>query len=177
MPFSTPWATVYHNGMLARVVRHDEGHAAGTFVDLPLAFMRLRSQREPPCDWDADGPPPGRYSRAPMTSEDVYELIAPPGAFAVGMMVADCHKVVDSDALVVRLHDPSSGSWARCVVAVGAAEQDVVEGGPRALWGEATAARRWWIGEGRPGPDRFGLTVTDAGQEVWFDRPGRTPGS
>ncbi|MEV5276611.1 hypothetical protein [Streptomyces sp. NPDC052811] len=30
----------------------------------------------------------------------------------------------------------------------------------------------WWDGEGRPGFERFGLTVDDDGERVWLDSPG-----
>lgn len=172
----TPWSSRYHNGMLARLVRTGESRGEGAFCDLPLAFMRIRSQREERCPWVGDGPGEPIRSDCALSSEDVYEMIAPPGAFALGLVLAQCHKLVDEQTLTVRLHDPSSGSWARCVVTPGGQRQQVAEYGPRSLWQEALAARSWWIGAGRPAPDRFGLTVTPAGQDVWMDEPGQSPG-
>ncbi|MEU5978270.1 hypothetical protein [Streptomyces sp. NPDC047315] len=32
-------------------------------------------------------------------------------------------------------------------------------------------AHLWWIGQGRPGFERFGLTVDVDGERVWLDRP------
>ncbi len=172
----TPWGTDYHNGMLARLVRTGALRADGAFRDLALAFMRLRSQRRPECPWMADGPGEPTISACDLGSEDVYDMVAPPGAFAIGLVLPHCHKVVDEDALVVRLHDPESGSWARCAVTPGSRTQPVAECGPRSLWQEACAARSWWVGNDRPGPSRFGLTVTPYGQEVWLDEPGRPLG-
>ncbi len=49
------------------------------------------------------------------------------------------------------------------------ADSQVYQGGPRSLWGEVEAAHRWWVGQGRPGHEEFGLTVTaDGRQEVWL---------
>lgn len=48
----------------------------------------------------------------------------------------------------------------------------VEQGGPRRLWNEMQAAHRWWTEQGRPGPDRFGLTATATGeQRLWLDGP------
>lgn len=168
----TPWGTEYHNGMLARVTRTDPGHADGAFRDIAMAFMRMRLRRGPRCPWVGDGPGEPVMSQCGLGSEEVYELIAPPGAFAIGLVLANCHKVVDQQNLIVRLHDPRSGSWARCSVTPGSARQPVAEHGPRSLWHELLAAREWWVGSGRPDPTRFGLTVTADRQEVWLDEPG-----
>ncbi|MBD0738612.1 hypothetical protein [Streptomyces sp. CBMA29] len=43
--------------------------------------------------------------------------------------------------------------------------------GPRRLWDEVEAAFRWWTGRGKPGVERFGLTVDAGGQYVWLDDP------
>lgn len=171
-----PWGTTYHNGMLARLVRTGELRGDGAFSDVPMAFMRLRSQRAPECPWAGDGPGEPATTYCELSSEDVYEMVAPPGAFVIGLVLSDCHKVVDESELTVRLHDPASGSWARCTVAPGAPRHPVSEFGPRSLWQEALAARSWWVGRGRPGPTRFGLTVTPYGQELWLDGPGRPIG-
>lgn len=168
----TPWGTGYHNGMLARLVRTGVLRAEGAFDDVPLAFMRLRSQRRRRCPWAGDGPGQPVAGVCELSSEDVYGMIAPPGAFAIGLLLPDCHKVVDEQELIVRLHDPASGSWARCTVTPGAPRHPVAEYGPRSLWREASAARSWWTSRGRPGPSRFGLTVTPDGQQVWLDEPG-----
>ncbi|MFE4518347.1 hypothetical protein ACFRMQ_29685 [Kitasatospora sp. NPDC056783] len=36
---------------------------------------------------------------------------------------------------------------------------------------EVEDAHRWWEGRGCPGPERFGLTVTEEAQWAWLDRP------
>lgn len=165
----TPWGTDYHNGALARLTVDNDGAAQGPFTPMMPAFMRLRSQRTATCPWDGDGPGRPTLSSTTLASEEIYEMVVPPGAFAIGLRLDRCHKLVDEENLVVRLHDPDSGSWARCTVTPGAAGHPVAEHGPRALWREAEAARTWWVECGRPAPTRFGLTIGSTGQEVWLD--------
>ncbi|KOV35427.1 methyltransferase [Streptomyces sp. XY431] len=43
--------------------------------------------------------------------------------------------------------------------------------GPRRLWEEVKEAHRWWEEHGRPGAERFGLTMTAGRQWVWLDGP------
>lgn len=50
----------------------------------------------------------------------------------------------------------------------------VWEHGPRRLWAEVEAAYRWWTAAGRPGPERFGMTITpDGTHTAWLDTPDR----
>ncbi len=170
----TPWGTEYSNGALARVTVHANGTASGHFAPVPMAFMRLRAQRIVGCPWEDDGPGVPATRRTALSSEQVYELIATPGAFAVGLLMPSCHKVVDEDNLVVRLHDPLSGSWARCEVTAGSPSHPVAQHGPRHLWDEVEAAYAWWVEQGKPDPARFGLAVTSVDQRAWLDDPGNT---
>ncbi len=167
----TPWGTEYHNGALARLTVDGNGSASGHFDPVILAFMRLRAQRGGVCPWDGDGPGTPDTTRTILSSSQVYDLIAAPGAFAVGLRMPNCHKVVDEDNLIVRLHDEVSGSWARCEVTPGATSHPVAQHGPRRLWNEVERAHGWWITRGRPDLGRFGLTVNAENQEVWLDQP------
>ncbi|MER6257704.1 hypothetical protein ABT224_40935 [Streptomyces sp. NPDC001584] len=43
---------------------------------------------------------------------------------------------------------------------------------PRELWSELRAAYTWWSDQGRPGFERFGLTVNPDGTAwAWLDSP------
>lgn len=167
----TPWGAEYHNGALAQLTVRPDGTASGHFGSMILAFMRLRAQRTGVCPWDSDGPGTPDHSNTRFSSNQVYELIASPGAFAVGLHLPNCHKLVDEDNLVVRLHDPDTGSWARCEVTAGAASHPVVQHGLRRLWTEAEHAHTWWTQQGKPGLTRFGLTVAMDEQRIWLDHP------
>jgi protein-L-isoaspartate(D-aspartate) O-methyltransferase len=59
------------------------------------------------------------------------------------------------------------GSW--CHIREGVIE----EGGPTPLWAEVERAYGWWRGQGEPGWQRFGLTVTADAQTLWLDEPGQ----
>lgn len=65
-----------------------------------------------------------------------------------------------------------STDWAVVVFRDDRKEATVHQCGPRRLWDEAEAAYRWWAGNGRPGVERFGLTVTADGHTTWLDDPG-----
>jgi hypothetical protein len=52
------------------------------------------------------------------------------------------------------------------------AEARVFQFGARRLWDEVGAAYEWWAARGRPGHERFGLTVSPEGERVWLDEPG-----
>ncbi|MGW1769760.1 hypothetical protein ACWCQL_37660 [Streptomyces sp. NPDC002073] len=46
------------------------------------------------------------------------------------------------------------------------------EQGPRRLWNEVADAYQWWDLAGRPGPERFGMSVTPHGvHTAWLDAP------
>jgi protein-L-isoaspartate(D-aspartate) O-methyltransferase len=59
------------------------------------------------------------------------------------------------------------GSWCRI------SEGVVSEGGPTPLWAEVERAYKWWLGQGGPGWERFGLTVSGNARVLWLDEPGR----
>lgn len=65
----------------------------------------------------------------------------------------------------------SDRSWAVVMFRDGESEATVYQSGLRRLWDEAEAAWRWWDGEGRPGYERFGLTLTTEGQTAGLDSP------
>ncbi|GAA4053999.1 hypothetical protein [Actinomadura miaoliensis] len=66
---------------------------------------------------------------------------------------------------------PGTGSWASVEYEPGADEYTVEQAGDRRLWDETEAAYLWWLRVGRPGRERFGMTVTLTGQNIWLDSP------
>ncbi|AXI79167.1 ATP-grasp peptide maturase system methyltransferase [Peterkaempfera bronchialis] len=67
------------------------------------------------------------------------------------------------------------GSWAVLESAPGGGVR-VCQGGPRALWSTVEAVVSRWLGDGRPGLGRYGLTVTPEANSVWLDTPDRPVG-
>jgi hypothetical protein len=76
------------------------------------------------------------------------------------------------------LHSLSDDSWTAAVRRERTGPDIVVRRvGHRRLWEEYVATHAWWTAQGEPGVDRFGLTVTPEGQQVWLDDPGRPVGA
>ncbi|MFI9387312.1 methyltransferase domain-containing protein [Kutzneria sp. NPDC052558] len=179
----TPAGTAFRNGELMALTVH-HGTATGRIVD-DAAFMRLRDQRTPLGA--------ARLStlvdESPATTESVTAIS--PGdlvfdddcAFAVGLLLPDVQSSVWWDdeqpgRFEVLLFDVASDSAATAVAETSRHDDryQVRQYGPRRLWDEAEAARAWWVGHGRPGRRRFGLTVTAEHQKVWLDDTTNTVG-
>lgn len=173
-----PWGTDYsqRDALALLVVAADGASARGRFTG-PAQFMKARSQRlvwprheEYVTDW------PGEVSTTPLArrdlvSDDPYGITE----FALGLLVPDCtHTVHDQgDVSTAWFYGLTDSSWA-AVRFTGEGDAEVYQGGPRRLWDEVEAAWRRWDGQGRPGWDRLGLTVTAEGEHLlWVDAPGR----
>ncbi|MFY9807159.1 MAG: methyltransferase domain-containing protein [Pseudonocardiaceae bacterium] len=168
-----PWGPDYHNGVMSRLVVHDDGTASG-HLSSNLAFMRMRAQQDTACLLDDGETGDAQVS---MTSLWVYEVVGDfSGALTVGLLVPNCHKIVESDAHdeyhhLVRVHDPTTRSWATVDLRRGGAAAPVRQHGPRRLWDEIEQAHVWWVEHGRPTHTRLGVTVTDTEQWTWLDHP------
>ncbi|MCK2243199.1 MULTISPECIES: methyltransferase domain-containing protein [unclassified Crossiella] len=169
----TPWGNAYDNGVLLELTVRPDGTAAGPVVG-GVAFMQLRGQRVftgHAADFaelaDAGDP---RHSAVPPG-----EVAFGEGVFGIGLRMPEvCCEVsyTGERDYEVLLYDAGSTSAAVADVRDGVVE--VRESGPRALWAEVEAAHGWWVGQGRPGLHRFGVTVTPEGQHVWLDRASNT---
>ncbi|MGA5821786.1 hypothetical protein ACPC54_28455 [Kitasatospora sp. NPDC094028] len=89
--------------------------------------------------------------------------------FALGLLLPDVWTAWDTDADRLWVATTDALSWA-------AVDRDddrftVHQYGPRRLWDQIEAAYLWWEEYGRPGPERFGLTVTEHSQWAWLDHP------
>ncbi|ARF59619.1 protein-L-isoaspartate(D-aspartate) O-methyltransferase [Streptomyces gilvosporeus] len=172
-----PWGTHYGNGdAVARLVVGSDGRSAcGRFTG-PVEFMKLRAQRAAHPVHSAyvtgsvaDG---DETSTTVTEAEFVGDAFAPQ-RFVLGLRVPRCRQVVAEKrdgGRPVWLYGADDRSWA-CVWFRDGEAARVWQSGPRRLWDEAAAAYRWWEKNGRPGPERFGLSVTAAGQAVWLDEP------
>lgn len=116
------------------------------------------------------------------TTEHVHTTAAPPtldfttAAFLTSL-VADRSQLVfvysDRDELAsYRWTHPATRSWVR--VDLTGEGATVHQSGPRQLWTELAPHLDTWQQVGRPGIDRYGLTVQLDGTHVlWLDEPGR----
>ncbi|MCK7628192.1 methyltransferase domain-containing protein [Streptomyces sp. RS10V-4] len=173
-----PWGTHFGNGdAVARLTVAGDGRSASGAFTGPVEFMKLRAQRLPPVvhrEYVSGSVADGDPSTGPL-GEDAYLDGAPFGAhaFALGLRVRDCRQLVarkEGDARPVWLYSLSDRSWA-CAQFRDGGPTRVWQYGRRRLWDEAEAAHAWWQENGRPGHDRFGLTVGTDGHRAWLDDP------
>ncbi|MCX4691901.1 methyltransferase domain-containing protein [Streptomyces sp. NBC_01408] len=172
----SPYATEYGGEAVVQLTVQEDGSATGPFVS-SSAFMRLRQQRayrthvkeylggKP---WPADG----RLTVTSLCPEDVAAWLP---MFAIGLQTHGMFPYperYDGGSYTLWLRDTKVTSWASIDFVPGAEEFEVYQSGPRELWGELRAAYAWWNGQGRPGFERFGLTVRPDGTTwSWLDSP------
>lgn len=168
-----PFGTGYINGAQVLLTAHGDGTASGHVVG-SCAFMRLRDQRLPH-GWIDDfvhGEGSGHISWASVDLTEVYTLGA---GLLIGTLVPDVRATVggdtDSGEWTLWLFDHASGDWASVDHEPDAASYRVEQVGTRRLWDEVEAAYHQWVDLGKPGRERFGLTVTPESQRVWLDEP------
>lgn len=171
-----PWGPTYGGEAVARLTVADDGTASGRFVG-SSAFMRLRAQRTTRRHvrdylkgrpWPADG----AKSVTSLSPDAVGDWVV---MFAVGLQTPAAFPWMETypdGSYTLWLRDAAVTSWATADYEPGRSEYEVVQSGPRKLWDEVESAYRWWVEHGRPGFDRFGLTVGGHGHSVWLDTPG-----
>ncbi|MGW0705031.1 methyltransferase domain-containing protein [Streptomyces sp. NPDC002643] len=170
-----PWGPTYGGEAIVRLTVDGDGTASGGFLG-SSAFMRLRAQRterKHVRDYLNGKPWPanGIKSVTALSPDDVgYWHIM----FAIGLQVAEAFpwmESYDDGSYTLWLRDTAVTSWATADYEKDREEFEVYQSGPRQLWDEVETAYRWWEENGRPGFDRFGLTVTADGETVWLDDP------
>ncbi|MEU4117946.1 methyltransferase domain-containing protein [Kitasatospora sp. NPDC028055] len=176
----TPWSDDWSHCGLLRLIVGENGTASGRF-SAESAFMLMRTQRRD-LRLFRDVVMDDHVPVESTTALDPWAVADSPveTQFALGLRLGDLwyawHHEPDVEGVETRLWlaTTDGGSWA----AVdwdgtrGAERYTVWQHGPRRVWEEVEAAHRWWLGAGRPGPERFGLTVTADGQWAWLDEPG-----
>ncbi|WP_406344781.1 methyltransferase domain-containing protein [Streptomyces sp. NBC_00648] len=171
----TPWGPTYGGEAVARLTVAEDGTASGPFVG-SSAFMRMRAQRKSllPTSAYLDGgewPGTGVRSETALSPDEVGDWVH---MFAIGVQVPDlfCRVEPGNDgAYRLWIMDTGVTSWATADYEKGRMAYPIVQSGARRLWDELELAWRWWADAGRPGFDRFGLTVDGDGERVWLDSP------
>ncbi|MER7113298.1 methyltransferase domain-containing protein [Saccharomonospora azurea] len=169
-------------GSLVRLTRTDVDRAEGRFDPTYAAFMDLRhspgatrrSRRIHRDHDDAEHRTTCVDPTTPSTSLLVWFL----AALELGRDIAhgytlppDAGPGYDGPPSAAFLTTPD-GSWAEVTLAAEPnGEHVVVEGGPRRVWRVVEHAHHTWARLGRPGWNRFGLTVTPDTHTLWLDRP------
>jgi methyltransferase of ATP-grasp peptide maturase system len=157
---------------LVRITAGEGPRGRGRVLREDGRFMPLRAHERPAVvellDRAVDQPGQTRPTRVPANlvtdSSSPFEFfagLALPGAVATPSL----HRGGADQAWL--LHP--DGSWVRHHTEH---RRHVVEqGGARRLWDEIEAAHRQWQELGAPRRDRFGITVSPEGQELWLDYP------
>ncbi|MEU6980233.1 MULTISPECIES: methyltransferase domain-containing protein [unclassified Streptomyces] len=169
-----PWGTEYGGEAIARLTVGEDGAAHGHFTR-SSAFMRLRQQRPDLPDHDTylkgeEWPAGGVRSVTALSPAEVGGWLE---QFVIGLRVPGAFWTVeryDDGAYTLWTYGTDGTSWASTDHEPGATEFEVVQSGPRRLWDETEAAYDWWVGQGRPGFERFGLTVRPTSRVAWLDR-------
>ncbi|MFJ9606940.1 methyltransferase domain-containing protein [Kitasatospora sp. NPDC101176] len=174
-----PWQNPWICGGLLRLTVEDHGTATGRFTP-DSAFMLMRTQRRDlflfrDVVMDEHVPDECTTALSPWAVADsAFET-----QFALGHRLGDLwyawHHDPHLDDVDTRLwvSTTSGDSWA-AVDWDGTQNTErytVWQHGPRRVWEEVETAHAWWLDNGRPGPDRLGLTVTAEGQTAWLDDP------
>lgn len=165
----TPWGTPYHNGALVSFTVNGDGTAQGRIVD-NVAFMFLRDQciyasiDDEECDETT--------ARKSHTTVAPYSVVGDYDAsLAIGMKVPGCSVIIVPDPSAeltgtLWFVDPDTDSWAKMHYQPHACAYPIHQSGPRDLWDEVETAYHWWRQAGRPGPERWQITITPQGQQV-----------
>ncbi|PZG24097.1 protein-L-isoaspartate(D-aspartate) O-methyltransferase [Spongiactinospora gelatinilytica] len=168
-----PWCPGFGDGNALRLVVMPDGIAHGRFPGF-ASYMMMRAQR--PAAASTSGPEHERVSRVdPRTI-----AAAPAGAdLAISALTGLVATTADLEDGGFRMwvRDPDDGGqWASVTRRPGQDEFRVYQVGDRPVWDEVTDAYFQWVSWGEPGRDRFGMTVTPDGQQVWLDTPHRPIG-
>ncbi|ACY96342.1 MULTISPECIES: methyltransferase domain-containing protein [Thermomonospora] len=164
-----PWMPWYEGGHQVRLTVGRDGTAIGRFHG-GCAYMRLRSQRPPD-----DGGPQSEIQEgtAQVDPRRIFHASA-------GLDIAIAGLLPDLGASRVTTAEGDFKAWlwtTDCgaqITRERSGETTVLQYGPRALWSEVEDIFFRWLEWGRPGRDRFGITVTPKGQAIWLDAPDNT---
>ncbi|MFE6056762.1 methyltransferase domain-containing protein [Kitasatospora sp. NPDC056446] len=171
-----PFGTEYGGEQIVRLTVNGDGtRAVGTFTG-GSAFMRIRQQRteRPPFDDYLHGvewPAGAERSVTALSPWDTGNWFR---QFVIGLGVPGAFwraERYEDGAYTLWLYSRDRQSWASADYVRDRTEYEVYQSGPRRLWDEVEAAYCWWDDRGRPGHERFGLTVTPEGRTAWLDSP------
>ncbi|MEU6034060.1 methyltransferase domain-containing protein [Actinomadura sp. NPDC047616] len=171
-----PWMPEGMGGFKVKMTTTPEGHGIGTFHGR-AGYMMLRSQR-PTSVWADRHRDEAQVTKTrldPRQIEDAGDgaelalLMDVPGLFTLRMANPDG----TMSYLLAEVGNPD-GAWAACDSSL-TGEHTVTQYGERRLWDEVETAFAQWAERGSPGPERFGLLISELGTRLWLDDPPQAP--
>jgi protein-L-isoaspartate(D-aspartate) O-methyltransferase len=145
------------------------GHAEGRFLPVPAHFVPLRGTSGAHGGAEAPARPAAEPLYRPRTRTSV-RLAAEEGfRFLLDFALPQIEFLVGAGE--DRRTMPVTAATADGSVARVTAEGWVVRSGPRDLWTEVERLHAVWTAKGRPGRERYGVSVTPDGQRLWLDDP------
>ncbi|MCX4692628.1 methyltransferase domain-containing protein [Streptomyces sp. NBC_01408] len=174
-PWDSPWVCY---GTLA-LEKQADGGAIGRFA-AHGSYMLISTQRVA-TDLD-DVLKPGQTPDTCTTALSPWDVAGDDldAQFHLGLSIRDVWHTWDTSGehapVRLWLADITGDSWAS-VDWDGMQAKTFATGqyGPRRLWDEIAAAHSWWSAAGRPGVERYGMTVTSDGRHTpWLDAPTAT---
>jgi hypothetical protein len=163
-------------GSLVRLVTIGEDTAEGRFDPVFASFMNSRpvaGMRDPhfPSIRDHAG---ARSSSTTLDAPTPWSAQIPwfLACMTLGENVEYGYAFADADQPPTTAWIATSdGSWVEIPLAADTnGARQVTEGGPRSLWRIVEQAHASWERRGRPGWERFGLTVSGSQHTVWLDQ-------
>jgi protein-L-isoaspartate O-methyltransferase len=168
-----PYSTGLGDGHGLRLTVMPDGGAHGRFVGF-AAYMAIRSQRP------ADAAPDDGSGQDLTTRVDPRVIANAPSGASLGMAAQTGLQVTthhqDGRLLLWVMDQADPGTWTLVEHEPGMTEFGVYQLGDRPLWDELCDAYFRWVSWGEPVRERFGMTVTREGQEIWLDSPERAIG-
>lgn len=166
-----PYSPGFDTDQSLRLVVMPDGSAIGRFPGY-TSYMMMRSQGGGPC-----APDDGSGRRAAIDLDPRAIAHAPAGAgLAMSALTGLRMRMGEGPGFVLYLIDPlDPGRWAAAAHGPDG-EHLVYEFGGRPVWQEVAEAYFRWVSWGEPGLERFGMTVTPGGQQLWLDVPERAVG-
>ncbi|QXJ22426.1 hypothetical protein AGRA3207_003422 [Actinomadura graeca] len=159
-------------GHVLRLTADGDGRAIGRALG-SCGYMMMRGQRPPIARWPDD--PAGAADETGATRLDPRAVVW--DAYGADLALAALLPGVryepvprHAEEFVLRITD-DAGSWACVLYVAGDVDYTVHQAGARSLWDEVYDAYMRWMSWGRPGRERFGITVDSGGLRVWLDSP------
>ncbi|MCA2225575.1 methyltransferase domain-containing protein [Nonomuraea aurantiaca] len=167
-----PYCPGFGDNHALRLVVAPDGTAYGRFLGF-ASYMMMRSQR-PVADRPARGPEDKHRFTTRVDPRTI--AYAPSGAdLAISSLTGltssgSAEPDEDGELYRIWVSDPDEAySWATVAWRPNTEEYEVYQVGRRPLWEEVTDAYFRWVSWGKPDRDRFGMTVTPDGQQIWLD--------